>query len=171
VTVARFPIFAGWRLPCRNGMVANCAHSLCAASLRFSYRARSSAQARPPMAAVGSLDRVELSHGSVDVIDEKVRQALPTVTGIAARFSADRAKEHLNARPKRYRSGRAGRHTGNATRLVRKGRPDSNPFNIPHDSKLRFGRLNHAKAMPSTGKTRQPVFPRLPPKPDMPETC
>src|SRR5260370_42594044 len=38
---------------------------------------------------------------------------------------------------------------GNATRLVRKERSDGSPFKvrefIPHDSRLRFGDLNHAQ--------------------------
>ena len=60
-----------------------------------------------------------------------------------------RARERLSVRPKRYRSGRAGRQHGNATRLVRKERSDGSPFKvrefIPHDSRLRFGSLNHVQ--------------------------
>jgi DDE superfamily endonuclease len=40
-------------------------------------------------------------------------------------------------------------NTGNAARLVRKERPDGNPFKvrqfIPHDSRLPFERLNHVQ--------------------------
>jgi hypothetical protein len=40
-------------------------------------------------------------------------------------------------------------NTGNAARLVRKERPDGSPFKVrefvPHDSRLRLGRLNHVQ--------------------------
>jgi hypothetical protein len=40
-------------------------------------------------------------------------------------------------------------NTGNAAQLVRKERPDGSPFKvrefIPHDSRLRFGRLNYVQ--------------------------
>src|SRR5215216_2306015 len=58
-------------------------------------------------------------------------------------------------------------NTGNATRLVRQNRPDGSPFKvrefIAHDSRLPVCTLEStSKPMPSTDKTGQPAFPRLP---------
>jgi hypothetical protein len=56
--------------------------------------------------------------------------------------------------------------SGNATRLVRKERLDGSPFKvrqfIPHDSRPRFGRLNHVQTDAFNRQTGQLAFPRLP---------
>jgi hypothetical protein len=68
--------------------------------------------------------------------------------------------------PKKYCSGRAAVNTANATRLVRKDRPDGSPFKvrefIPHDSRPWFGRLDHAQTDAFNRKNGQSAFPRLP---------
>jgi hypothetical protein len=64
-------------------------------------------------------------------------------------FPADRAREHLKVRPKRYHSVRAGRQHGECHAACLEGTTDGSPFKvrefIPHDSRLRFECLNHVQ--------------------------
>ena len=66
-------------------------------------------------------------------------------------------------------------NTRNAARLVRKERPDGSPFKVrefmPHDSSLRFERLNHVRMDAFNWQNRPPALPRLRAKRDMTRTC
>jgi hypothetical protein len=90
------------------------------------------------------------------------------------RMPAVRAREHLSVKPRRYRSGRVGRQHENATRFVRKERPDGGPFKvsqfIPHDSRFRFGRLNRVQTDAFNRQTRTSRTSEISREPDMPPT-